>query len=430
MNDRKIFRFLKSMKFGVSILALLALLSLIGTVIPQNNSLSFYESNYTPFMFSLIKSFSLYKMYTAWWFIFMMSILTLNLILCTIARLPGSIRQMNKTMDPLKAVKNSQHQFNREFKSGFNPEEIFRGTGFRKVLTLETDSGTYSYSGKNRLGYLGSFFIHLGILFIIVFFFLGKALGFETFIHGVPGTITGIEGTDYKVEILDYRTDLREDYTVEQYVTKLKVTSEKEDFVKQGEVKVNHPFRLNRLNIYQNGTGYALDFTFSKKGILESETILYQNEAYFSKDGELAVQFYNFYPDFTEVEGRLLSKTPFLSNPVMLYVVYYQGEKVVTNIAKPSETVALGDYSFVIQDPREFTLLQVVSDPMQKGAYLGGIILLAGIFMAFYMIPKELYLFQDKNGKATVCTSSGKNGEMHLNEIKEKFLDLNDGGND
>ena len=74
----ELWRNLHSMKLGIILLMIIGLLSIIGTVIPQENPLKYYETNYSQIVYEIIKAFSLYKVYDSWWFIALISVFSLK----------------------------------------------------------------------------------------------------------------------------------------------------------------------------------------------------------------------------------------------------------------------------------------------------------------------------------------------------------------
>lgn len=69
------------------------------------------------------------------------------------------------------------------------------------------------------------------------------------------------------------------------------------------------------------------------------------------------------------------------------------------------------EYTFVLENPRMFTLLQVAKDPAVPIALVGGIILLVGLFLSFYVNPKEMILVEDEN-KGKIYIKQSKNDKI------------------
>lgn len=422
---KKIWTSFHSMKFGIILLIIIGLSSIIGTVIPQNNPLNFYEKAYSPTVYELINKLSLYKVYTSWWFVTMVTILSINLILCSIIRLPVIIKRLNKKTNMEVEVRKENYPIMKEINEKIDIEDLFKRVGFSDIKEKSTDEGIYYFSSKNTLGHLGSWLCHIALIIIILFYGFGKIAGFESYIHGVSGTIHSIENTDYILKINDFNIDFREDHTVKQYISNITVEDKKAGLVQSGDVMVNHPFRMKKISIYQNGTGWAVDMEVNKNNQRIIKETIHQSEVYLSDDKEIALQFVNFYPDFHMSRGMPRTISPYLNNPKVLYNLYYRGHKVDMNVISTGEEIHWGEYIIKIDNPRQFTLLQIVNDPGKMGAGVGGAILLMGIILAFYFHPRKLKVFVSREGRTIIWGHALKNIDIFRDEIELVLEEIN-----
>jgi cytochrome c biogenesis protein ResB len=88
----RIWNFLISIKLAIWILILLAVTSILGTVIEQNQPMEKYLQAYGEGTIRLMDVLQLFDMYHSWWFLLLLSLFSLNLACCTIDRLPRAIR--------------------------------------------------------------------------------------------------------------------------------------------------------------------------------------------------------------------------------------------------------------------------------------------------------------------------------------------------
>ena len=63
---KKVWNLLTSMRFGMFLLLIIALLSVLATVIPQGYSSNYYEASYSGLVYELIIAFSLYNVFESW----------------------------------------------------------------------------------------------------------------------------------------------------------------------------------------------------------------------------------------------------------------------------------------------------------------------------------------------------------------------------
>lgn len=425
---KRIWKTLHSMKFGIILLGIIGVLSIAGTLIPQDNALAFYESSYSPMAFKLIETLSLHKVYSSWWFMLLISILSLNLILCSIQRLPVIMKKIKKEPDLDRELTREENLFQREIDEAIDIEGYFKKNGFKNIEEKETSQGTFYYSKKNFIGHLGSWLTHVGLLIIILAYVAGRIFGFDVFVHGVPGSIQPIEGTEYWIEIEDFNIEFRPDDTVDQYISDIKVTDNESNYSESGQVRVNHPFRAKKMNIYQNATGWALEVEARKDGEAISSRTLYQSELYLEDDRNIALQFVKFYPDYVNIDGNPQTKSPYLNNPKLLYSLFYEGYQVDMNIADIGDEIVWEEYSFKIDEPQMFSLLQIGFDPGSKFAALGGLLLIVGVVLAFYIIPRELMALEYKDGRVKIWANSEKNQEIYISQLKLALEETNKEG--
>jgi cytochrome c biogenesis protein len=70
------------MRFAISLLTLIAIASVIGTVMKQNEPMPNYVNQFGPFWFEIFAKLGLYAVYSAWWFLLIMGFLVLSTSLC------------------------------------------------------------------------------------------------------------------------------------------------------------------------------------------------------------------------------------------------------------------------------------------------------------------------------------------------------------
>ncbi len=89
---RDFFELLGSMRFAVSLLTLICIASVAGTVLQQNQPLSNYIDKFGPFWAEFFSALSLYTVYNAWWFLLIMAFLVVSTGICVIRNAPGMVR--------------------------------------------------------------------------------------------------------------------------------------------------------------------------------------------------------------------------------------------------------------------------------------------------------------------------------------------------
>ncbi len=94
---------LSSMRFSISLLTLICITSVIGTVLKQNEPMNNYVNQFGPFWADVFAAMSLYSVYSAWWFMLILAFLVISTSLCIARNTP-------KIIIDLKAYKENMRE--------------------------------------------------------------------------------------------------------------------------------------------------------------------------------------------------------------------------------------------------------------------------------------------------------------------------------
>lgn len=416
---RKIRKFLYSMKTAVVILVILVAVCTIGSLIPQGRAAAYYLTNYSENIGNFIITLGLNNTFMAWWFIILVVLLCLNLLFCSISRFPFIWKKYKNGYTLENRIKHQD--FSAQMTgSTANAGQVLTQLRMKGIRQVEIDGSHYQYAVRRKFGLWGSWLCHLGMLVTILGFSVGQMFALDETVYGIPGEVKQVYGTDYEVQIDDFQIDLREDYTVEQYTSWLTVRDTGTGEEVSGTAKVNSPMGAFGLRLYQNSTGWASAVRAYKDDELITEKILYQGEALQLEELPLALYFAAFYPDYYNDGSGPQTLTPNLNNPQYVFALYYDNEMIAMNLVGPNEDIQVDSYRFVFQDPAQYTLIQVIHDPALAYAAFGGAIMLIGIFMAFYIVPEEIWIKTEGDG-ATLWCKSVKGSHLFVGKIERIF---------
>jgi cytochrome c biogenesis protein len=82
---------LSSMRFSISLLTVICIASVIGTVLKQHEPINNYINQFGPFWAEVFSAVSLYSVYSAWWFLLILAFLVLSTSLCIARNTPKII---------------------------------------------------------------------------------------------------------------------------------------------------------------------------------------------------------------------------------------------------------------------------------------------------------------------------------------------------
>lgn len=89
-------QFLGSMNLAISLLVVVAIASVIGTVLPQNQPYIDYLVQFGPFWFEVFRLLNLYDVYSAAWFLFILGFLILSTGVCVSRHMPAMWREVTR----------------------------------------------------------------------------------------------------------------------------------------------------------------------------------------------------------------------------------------------------------------------------------------------------------------------------------------------
>ena len=162
-------RRLANLQFAIAILLIIGVLIAIGTVIEQEQTLSFYKTNYpeaSPIFgfidWRFIYFFDLNKIYRSYWFALILIIFASSLIACTFTTQLPSLKKFKlwrffKYSNQFKSL----NSINLQEVSTNNVALKFHKKNYHVFRQSEK---IYAYSGL--LGRIGPIFVHFSILFL------------------------------------------------------------------------------------------------------------------------------------------------------------------------------------------------------------------------------------------------------------------------
>lgn len=87
-----LFELLSSMRFAVSLLGILCVASVVGTVLMQNRPANNYVDQFGPFWFEVFDRFGLWRVYNSGWFLLIMAFLVVSTAICVTRNAPRMVR--------------------------------------------------------------------------------------------------------------------------------------------------------------------------------------------------------------------------------------------------------------------------------------------------------------------------------------------------
>ena len=374
---KKTLQFLRSMKFGVILLILIAVISAAGSLIPQNEAPMVYVRAY-PQYYQMIFFLQLDHVFTSWYFIALTVMLCLNLTFCSLTRF-GKIEKNTGSLKEKAFQVKAVSQLSSE------ETEYIRNYLEKKKYRKETRGDTTVYSG-NEIGKYGTFLTHLGILLTVIFWSCAMYLPVVTDLTCMPQeTVTMEDGMKIYVDSFAIEDETGKlDYSS---VLKIILPDGKESELKR--TSVNHPASFGPYKVYQQTYGTTGKLTVKdQKG---NEDVFYpESKDFLSADGVNGIWYDDLYPGYIQDEdGHLTfitSTSGHYDDPVYVFDLVTDGQPE-RMLAFPGDTVESGEYTFIFEEPVEYPGLRVKKSPKMINALLlaGFLVMTIGLYITFFM---------------------------------------------
>jgi len=422
--------FFCSLKLSISLLIGLALVSIIGTVIPQAPSIpEEYIRSLSQTKLQLYDKLGFFDMYHSWWFILLLYLLTVNLVACSIKRLPRVwkiVSEPNLIFDEgLERSLSLTHDLKLKGDTASLKDKLtgFLTSEFAAPVVTEQNGEIHLFAQKNPWCRLGVYVVHLSIIIIFIGALIGSFFGYKAYVQIVEGSsVSAAQGRNDKMVDLGFSVKL-EKFSVSFYNTGApKEFKSILTILENGQpvpgfinipVVVNDPLTYKGFTFYQSSYGPASEggtFYFTMR----------------ERKGGAPVRVAAHQGDMVQLPGgrtmRVVESTqdvspviPQLSGPAARVEVNTPGKQpesfIVFRNYPELDAERGGDLIFTYDgsDEKFYTGLQVAKDPGVWVVWLGCTLMVVGIIMAFFLSHKRLWVRIAANGRVVVGGSASKN---------------------
>jgi cytochrome c biogenesis protein len=416
-----IFSFFSSVKLALFTLCILALTSIIGTIIPQKKSMDWYVQNYSEATAKFFQVLSIPDMYNSWWFLGLLGLLSLNLIACSIDRFPGVWRQVKADNLAIDLKRLPKMRLNANWVSNKSEENLstalsnkFSSNGW-KTKQRSRDDALLLFAQKGALSRTGVYIVHTSILVIFLGAIIGTLYGFkasimlpetqETSIVFQTGTGKPIE-LGFTVRCDRFDIEFYDNGMVKTYRSKLIVT-ENGKVTMEKSIVVNDPLHYRGLTFYQSSyKGYReflLTITDQESNVAETVILPFQEQKPLTKhNATIGI-----------INAQAMGET--ITNMKIWF----------KNDSGPASKfwVDAGDHVTIERDGKKYTIagkqmyatgLQVAKDPGVWVVYIGCGLMLLGLYMAFFMSHRRIWLLIRKGNDETTVLMSGNTNKNKI----------------
>lgn len=443
----RILDFLSSVRFGVVLLCIMVLFSIVGMLIVQQNVNGFdaFYAGLTPAEKTVFGALGLFDVYYSWYFKLILVVLSLNIVLASIDRFPSAFSyisrpKLNASRKWLLGQKlNAVVQIDAETEEAAAEiiAQAFSKNGLKtKINEKKNTLFVFGESGKwNRLG---AYIVHVALLLLFLGHFVALQTGFDADVNFMPGQTTN------EIQLIEFNLDQQNRFAVslpftitcldiqqklidpngsiETFNTLDWRTRIKIDDPQYGEtiadVSLNKPFTYRGYRFFQaqtipigNARTMNLELTPQTENAKPISVKLDRNGSAKLDDGTL-IKYESFLPDFTfNQEGNPDTKTGDYNNPVAVLQVTPNDSDEETRVfafaGNVADNIPVGaakaGYKWKLKDFEKVPLAHVLSikyDPF-NGAfiawYFGGIGLIGALVFVFFISHRRIWALIEQN---------------------------------
>jgi cytochrome c biogenesis protein len=435
-KQNAVWQFLASVKLALFTLFTLAATSIIGTVIEQKKAPAFYVETYGPELARLMQLLDLPNMYGSWWFIALLALFALNLVVCSIERLPGAWHmavQDNLATDPAQLEKmSSTHRLNADMPVDGAAERLQRIlalAGWKTPRRLDIDGTTLLFAQKGAWSRFSVYLVHLSILIILAGAMLGSAFGFKAYVYLPEGRATTNVYLQENAEPVSLGFELHCDRAersyypngrIREYRSDLTVIDSERAAPYQKSIIVNDPLTWRGITFYQ-GDFHPLDEFFI---VIRSLATGREQAFRVPPDRDVAWQgtdvSFRIEELRREEDGTVRQVKISFADAAAEPAVFWMNDRSTVTVTRPEQEFTLSFRQL------SSTLLLVTKDPGVWVVYLGSILMLVGLGVCFLLSHRRLWVYITPKGnrgsRILVSGASNKNKPT----FERRFQDLVD----
>ena len=434
-----VWRTLRSMRTALILLLLVAVASILGSLVPQLSTargavVDLFQTH--PTLAGFYRALGLFDVYGSWWFTLCYGLLLVSLASCLIPRTRALWRGRGRQPMPMRELDGLRH-FAEGAVAGTPEGALDRARGVlrrRRFRVARADPGLSAEKGRARE--VGSLVFHWSLFLLLVGAVYGKGFGFtgqativegETWTEGhasydvppVEGRFFGEAHRGFQVRLEDFDATYREGGVPRDFVSEVAVLNGEAERVER--IRVNEPLEHEGVKLYQQGYGWAPVLEVRRDGrVIAAEPVVFITRSpndqrapwqgvvkLPSLDPQIGIEF-ELFPD---LEAGLLG-FPMLEarNPFLAYTVW-QGDLRLTaaqsvfsldktGLVRAGEGgIGLGEtkelpggIEVTFRELREYTQLLVKRDPGTGIMLLAALLVVLGVLPALYSSRRRVWV--------------------------------------
>jgi len=453
-NKSGIWSFFSSVQLAIVLLSLIAFFALIGTLVPQREAAGELAGRLSPALFSFLQKMQIFDLYHSVWFFLLSGLLAINIIICSLDRLPLAWRRFRMRPAPQNddAFKNipdeNKFQSASDIQKAADAAAVLLRKKYRNVARTDAPGSVFLCAQKGRFSLFGVYIVHLSFLVLIAGAIIGSVFGIEGYVNIMEGeAVSAIQLRNdnqslplpFSVRCDKFSVEFYDSGAPKSFQSALTFLKDKQA-VQSGKLLVNHPIVFDGFRFYQASYGAAPGGK-ATLSLLRSDgrrDVMNVGEGYTfelpGKEGSFQV---------LRVEENLMKMGPAIKVAVrseketVNFWVFQQLEKIKAMNPDIVRQVPMFNpglfrpYTFTLLGLEEkyYTGLQVNRDPGTPVVGAAAVLLICGLLLVLFSYARQVFIRIDQvkdNVRISVTGRSYKNKPGLEQEVQYLLAQLKD----
>lgn len=444
---RKCWQTIGAIKTGVILLILTVIVAAAGTLILQRPATDPDEIQraYSPQMLHMLDTLKLTDIFHAWWFVLLLSLVSLSIVAASIQRFPNAWRYYARPYkSPNDSFRNAlpihaQIPINNEDPALALAEKAFQKAGWHPERIVRENSFCI-FGERHRISEMAVYIVHASLLLIFFGGIVDALFGWQGFValtrgeqssqielrsgakHSLPFAIRcdGAGQENYK------------DGTPKRWWSDLVVVENGSDTLRK-QIVVNDPLVYHGVRFYQASygqTGKLDKFLLTATptgGTSAGQEIALNPDVPLALDADTSVRLAEFIPDYTVGDGRVYTRSKEVENPAAHLIVDSRKSGKSVDVWLPPipgfEHNADAPYQFVARDLQmaNYTGLEVSHEPGQWGVWGGVLLMGLGLVSVFYLVHVRVWAVPVRQADGSLILWLGGAANRNQDVFEQRF---------
>ena len=441
IEKHALWSFFSSVKLTITLLVLIVLLFIAGTFMPSPDVVETFANHLSPGTGKVFLFFCLSDLYHSSLFYILLTLLSLNLIVCSINRFPALWRQYNAPHFPEpdgmfdNLPQNRIITVDKEIGKIKPIVESCLKKNYGHISEIGEKRGHFFYAQRGRFSLFGVYIIHLSILIMIAGAIIGSVFGLQADINIKEGESVNVANLTKSNGLYKLDFSIRCDkFTVEFYKDGMPKTYRSDlSFIKNGHVErqatllVNHPITFEGFRFYQSTYGIAPEIkaivTYTNAGEKGGEMTLAAGDTFDLPQSGARGAVLRVEENIMQI-GPAVKLRIFSQKKDVQFWVFQNLDQIVD--ANPGLLTKMPMFNPGLFQPFVFSLnrleqtyftgLHLVCDPGVPLVALGGLLMVAGLIIVFFIQYQRLWVFiKQEDAKISIRIagrSNRNNGQL------------------